>query len=318
MRKALTHLLVVYIAGIAVALVDRIPVDAYDIYYLSVGNSEYRDREDNIPHANVSAREIVQSLRRAGAVDGITLKSEQGAYVTRDDVLDALREIASKATAAKDPLVVYYFVGHGASRPDGMHVSSVGNYSRSDPADVARLGAIIETGEIEEVLETQNLSYILILDNCYYYDAMPGLIGAYARIANQAALRGKWAADILKREIGSSLREPAIILYAAKPGQYVTTLPLPSNDFFQIGPLARRLLLMLDEASKSKTSLSVERFLEKMLDSAFDPQSIPGGHMKWIRNTTKKVLIPSEARAESTEGLGEIRRGSGGGASRDQ
>ncbi|HEX9872244.1 MAG TPA: hypothetical protein VGC99_27335 [Candidatus Tectomicrobia bacterium] len=87
--------------------------------------------------------------------------------MTRDDVLGALNEVANKAKAAKDPLVVYYFIGHG-QRLRGGHVSLLGGYKRSDPADVARSRTIIETEEVEELLERQLLPYILILDNCYY------------------------------------------------------------------------------------------------------------------------------------------------------
>src|SRR5262245_46826503 len=135
MHKVLTHLLVVCIGGIAIALVERAPAEAYDVYYLTVGNSMYRDNRYNIQGANLSTREMAQYLRWAGAVDGITLVSEQGAYVTRDDVLGALSEIASKAKEARNPLVVYYFIGHGGSGGDGWsHVSFVGSYKPSDPA----------------------------------------------------------------------------------------------------------------------------------------------------------------------------------------
>jgi hypothetical protein len=310
MYKALTHLLVVYIGGIALALVDQIPAEAYDIYYLSVGNSHYRDEKLEIPDANRSARGIARYLRWAGAVDGITIESEQAAYVTRDDVLGALSEIARKAKTARDPLVVYYFVGHGASRGVGWsHVSSVGNYKSSDPADEARSRAIIETREIQRLLEEQNLPYILILDNCYYREPEGGMQSLGRSLAEGFNRSGE---EVLR--IGR--REPAIIFYAAKPGHYAKTLPHPWNESYSVGPLARRLLLLLDETFTSKTGLSVGRLLEKMNDSAFDPQSIPGDHRAWVSNSGK-VLIPAGARVESAESVGEIRRGSGGGAAGD-
>jgi hypothetical protein len=76
MHKVLRHLLVVCIGGIAIALVERAPAEAYDIYYLTVGNSKYRDNRYDIQGANPSTREMAQYLDRAGAVDGITLVSE--------------------------------------------------------------------------------------------------------------------------------------------------------------------------------------------------------------------------------------------------
>lgn len=167
MCKALPHLMLVCVVGISMALVERTPAEPYEMYYLSVGNSEYRDKKRWLKDANLSAREIAKYLRRAGAVDGITLQSEQNAYVTREDVLGALGEVAHKAKAAQDPLVVYYFIGHG-ERLLGGHVSLVGDYHPSDPVDVARLRAVIDTQEVEELLEKQGLPYLLILDNCYY------------------------------------------------------------------------------------------------------------------------------------------------------
>jgi Caspase domain len=318
MYKVLTHLVLLCIVGIMIALVDRIPAEAYDIYYLSVGNSKYRDNNLDIPDANLSAHGITRYLRWARAVDGITLVSQQSEYVTRDDVLGALGEIARKAKAARDPLVVYYFVGHGASRGEGWsHVSFVGNYKSSDPVDVAPSRAIVETQEIQELLENQDLPFILILDNCYYRQP-EGLSPIW-----QTIQRGMVeAAMIVMDRANRSLRiehtmDPAIIFYAAKPGLSVQTLPHPSNEFNSIGPLARRLLLLFDEAFKSETGLSVGRFHEKMNDLAFDPKSIPGHHREWISNSGE-MLIPAGARAESTEGVGEIRRGTGGGAGHDR
>jgi len=76
MRKALPHLMLVCVVGITIALVEPTPAEAYEVYYLSVGNSLYRDKNLWIKDANVSAREIARYLRWAGAVDGITLESE--------------------------------------------------------------------------------------------------------------------------------------------------------------------------------------------------------------------------------------------------
>jgi len=53
------------------------PAAAFDLYYVSVGNSRYRNASLDIPDANVSARQVAHALRRAGAVDGVTLVSEE-------------------------------------------------------------------------------------------------------------------------------------------------------------------------------------------------------------------------------------------------
>ena len=308
MHKALTHLLVVCIGSITIVLIDRLPVEAYDIYYLTVGNAAYREERLNLRDANVSAGEIAQYLRWAGAVDGITLKSELGAYLTRDDVMSALKEIARKAKAARAPLVVYYFIGHGGSgRDNWSHVSFLGNYQSSDSAEVARSHAIIETREIKKSLEQLNLPYILILDNCYERKPVGGLEGFGQTLSGKVSEQTDTIARL-------GLREPAILLYAARPGHIVSAIAHPWEKR-AIGPLARRLLLLLQPVFESKQGLSVGDFLKGINDPAFDPKSVPGDQKTWISNTGD-VLIPSGGRSMAVESVGKSQVGSGGGAGR--
>jgi len=320
MRKALIHLVLVCVVGITIALVDRTHAEAYEVYYLSVGNDQYRDNNLWIPDANLNASQIARYLRRAGAVDGITLVSEQGAYVTRNDVMGALKEIASKAKVAKDPLVVYYFIGHGASRGAGWsHVSLVGDYKPSDPADVARSRAIVETREVKQLLEKQDLPYLLILDNCYYR-APEGAFQLLSRTINEKAFDIGDAIGRIPTDLGTAKKSMiGIVLYAAKPGRFVQTLPHPWYESRSIGPLGRRLLLLLKVAIESEKGLSVGRFLEQMNDPALDPTSVIGYHTVWSSDSglmDETILAGARAKAAESVRVEATRRGSGGGDGR--
>jgi hypothetical protein len=214
-------------------------------------------------------------------------------------VLGKLSEIASRAKASRNPLVVYYFIGHGGSGGDGWsHVSFVGYYTPSDPADVTRTRAVVETREIKESLEKLDLPYILILDNCYDRET----VGAVQAVGQNVGKMWSEAADATAR---LGLREPAILLYAARPGHSVQTVPHPLGKLYAIGPLARRLFLLLEAAFESKRGLSVGDFLKQMSNPGLDPErpkSVPGDQKAWISNTGA-VLIPSGARAKSVESV---------------
>jgi hypothetical protein len=261
-------------------------------------------------------------------VDGITLVSEQNTYVTHDDVMSVLTEIASKAKGAKNPLVVYYFIGHGEAGPGEKHVSLVGYYKQSDPTEVVRSRGIIETREVGRLLEKQELPYILILDNCYSSAPAEGL-QLLSRAINKKMFGIADGIDRMNPNFGKAQKLMIeMVLYAAKPGHFVRTLKHPWYEQ-SIGPLGRRLLLLLNAAIKSEKELSVGRFLEQMNDPAFDPTSAVGHHTMWTSGSGLLDVTPSSpavygmdqrlggalilpgSRARPAESAGLIRKGSG-------
>jgi hypothetical protein len=295
MPKVLMHLLAVCLSGTALALVERAPAEAYDMYYLSVGSAHYQDTTLDFPSAGEVAHEIADTLKLAGAVDGLTLTSKEGAYVTRGNIWGALNQITSKAKAARNPLVVYYFLGHGGTVEKGLyHASVLGHYKPSDldASDITRSSSIIGTQEIADSLQRQKLPYILILDNCYYRKS----VGVLDDIATATTWK---IIDLINNAI--RLTDPAIVLYAAQPGGVVQALEHPENKRRASGPLARRLLLLLKATFASQQVMTVANFLQQMNDPAFDRESVPGYHSKWIANSESMVLIPAGARSKSLE-----------------
>lgn len=90
------------------------------------------------------------------------------------------------------------------------------------------------------------------------------------------------------------------MLYSAKPGRVVETLPHPFYENYEsssIGPLARRLLMVFEAAFKSEQGLSVGRFLAQMNDPAFDPMSVVADHTVLIRGETPIDNITSSSPA---------------------
>ena len=265
--------LVVAVTTVILVLSGSLPSSAFDIHYLSVGNAAYREEQLTIPDANTSARQIAGLLRKIGSEGGITLLSEENAYVTATDVKESLRTVAKAAASEADPLVVYYFIGHGrTAEPGGVHASLTGAY---DGRDTTTATSQIETIELREILEELGLPYLLILDNCYYREPVGGITALGRTISDKAFEMGQLIGAIpsgLEPEIEARL--PQITIYAASPGNVTQTVPHPKSDSYAIGPLARRLLLLLDEMPEG--GLTVRAWLDGMTDGSFDPQSVAG------------------------------------------
>jgi hypothetical protein len=141
-------------------------------------------------------------------------------------------------------------------------------------------------------LDKKNLSYILILDNCYGREPAPPAEEVGRAIAGSLI-------DIIRRLVPKT--PPVIVLYAAKPGHSVPALEHPVYKGMGSGPLARRLLLLLMETFNSQKELTVGNFLQQMNNPKFDSPSVPGHHRALIENSGSTVLIPAGARSKSIE-----------------
>jgi hypothetical protein len=281
--------LVVAVTAVTLVFSGTSPSCAFDIHYLSVGNAAYREEQLTIPDANTSARQIAGLLRRIGSKGGITLLSEENAYVTATDVKNSLRTVAEAAASEADPLVVYYFIGHGrTAEPGGVHVSLTGAY---DGRDTTVATSQIETIELREILEKLGLPYLIILDNCYYREPVDGITSLGRAVGDKFFGIGLSIGAIPSGlEPRIEARRPQITIYAASPGSVAQTVPHPESDAYAIGPLARRLLLLLDEAPEG--GLSVRAWLDGMTDGSFDPQSV-AGHSENNIDQPGATLIPA-------------------------
>jgi hypothetical protein len=86
-------------------------------------------------------------------------------------------------------------------------------------------------------------------------------------------------------------------------------MPHPESDAYAIGPLARRLLLLLGEAPEG--DLSAQAWFDRMTDGDFDPQSV-AGHFEYAVEDPGAALVPAKRPTIPVEGM--TRRGSEGGS----
>lgn len=91
-----------------------------DLYVLSVGVGRYADRDfSKFDAGRYSAELVSRSLLKAGARYALTLTDEAGqnSYITRDDVLDALRSLKRKIREDRPraPRILVYLLMHGVA-----------------------------------------------------------------------------------------------------------------------------------------------------------------------------------------------------------
>ena len=307
-------------------LISWQPAAAFDLFYISIGNSEYRDASLDIPDANLSARQVAHALRRAGAVDGLTLVSERGAYITPEDVKSAVEDVIKRASHADRPLIIYYFIGHGRSDGGTMHhVSVTGSHKHKESEE-----ALIATRSLREAFSQSRIPFILLMDNCFWRQSLNAFIpmgmgglpvlssevastvrsGAEEGAFSAATLLGTRLLDAVSGSAGASDPLPYIEIYAAEEQETTRTLPHPMSPRYAIGPLARRMLLLLEEAFESREAIDVPSFLARMQDKSFDPVSV-AGHVIQTTSSDAPVLFQAGG-ATDVDGIGDMRRGTDG------
>ena len=131
---------------------------------------------------------------------------------------------------------------------------------------------MVVTEDLEQLLRQRGLPYVMILDNCYFREPASGVEGFGREIATAFFDLSRMVSQIPASPVPEP--SPRITLFAADRGGFVQAQPHPTDDQEWIGPLARRLLLMLDAADG--TDLSVQGFLGRMSDPAFDPPTVAG------------------------------------------
>lgn len=300
----------------AVSAEPRTPPMVYDIFYLAVGNSFYASDSDpqgfkNLEGANKSAKKVAAYLDRAGARAGLTLVSENRRFVTRADVLKALNEILLKAkkSGAENPLVIFYFCGHGISESIGWnHFSVPGDFSLPvEKVSISTLASsAIYAGEVADAIEDSKVSGLLLLDACYE--------GREAELP-EAVISRQLAENLTNMfKVLRYLNEfhgPTMAVFSTKPGTLVPLVqdPLDEESQLGVGPLARRLMLSFESTFSTRKTLTVEQFLRQMSDAAFDEETSSIITLSAPEKPSMKLIrYPLNEQSR-----GEVRAGSGHG-----
>ena len=253
-----------------------------DVFYVCIGNSAYRTSKQpgvksfrRIDGGNKSARLVAEVLLRGGARGGTLLRSDEGHFVTRSQVFEALQEIIARAKKTPDPFIVYYFVGHGIGEGVGWsHFSIPGDFA----GPLAKMNAdemgksLLYTGEIYDLLESSKIPFLLMLDNCYEGEA--------ARFDSQTltSIVQKNLADTaaVLRNL-NEFHESNMVFFSTAPGSVTSVVknPLSPESSLSIGPLARRFLVMTDAVARKRGTLSLKDFLGQMTGSTLDAETRP-------------------------------------------
>jgi hypothetical protein len=276
------------------ALTRRFPVDQspapFDVYYLSVGSGDYVAGSTGkaagtlrglteVDGATRSARRVAHALRAAASVYGVTLLSGPGHFVTRNDILKQLHVVIGAASAnhSGNPLIVYYFVGHGVSEGLGWnHFLLPGDFTFSDAVadlQVNNLAArAVPSSEVVDSLEKSGASFLVLFDDCQSGRAR-SLESSF--LSANAAQSGQSALTVVKYLNQFHLPNP--VVFATRPGSEAFTKSDPMNPQLSVGPLARRLLIVYDSAQRSGRRINLSTLVAKLTDPAFDRgQSDPG------------------------------------------
>lgn len=315
MKLLIAPLLILLSPCIAIAASTGTAQQAYDIYYLAVGNSHYATGTaaqgfNNLEGANKSARKVAAYLDQAGAEAGITLVSDRDKLVTKKDVLNALDNLLVKVKRSKsrNPLVVFYFCGHGVSEGIGWnHFSIPGDFIVPlEKINIDTLAkAAIYANEVSDAIENHKLPCLLLLDSCYEFEK----VNLPDRVISQQLANNLTDAFKAVRYLNEFRDGPAMAVFSTRPGTVVPMAqdPIDTDSKLSIGPLARRLIMSFEQAFEKKGVLRIAEFLQQMSGAAFD-QATPSV------STSSKPVHPDMQLIKyplSQNSPGELRSGTG-------
>ena len=250
------------------------PGPRFDVYFLSIGVSEYAVAPHNgahsltpIPGANTSARLVGQALQSGGARYGVVLVSHDGAFVALGDFRAALKGL--KARIAHDgpssPLLVVYFAGHGMAEGVAWnHFSIPGDFVYEGEPEALSIDDLADhtlyAASLADDLDALGIPYLLILDTCF-----EGRLAHFDSPVLTAQASGSLASVAQVLRFTNEFHQESPVLFSAPPGEQVETTPDPVNpQNGNIAPMARRLELLLRSAEGSGGSLTLGDIVHRL------------------------------------------------------
>ena len=277
------------------------------VYYVSVGVSWYEMPQLKISGANTSARLVSEALNELNAAYGIVLKSRQKNYVSRADIYKGISDVLAriKKDVPETPLFVFYFVGHGVSEGIGWnHFSLPGTFKdRSDEVanDIEWLHSqAIHAGTLVGHLNGAAVPYLLLFDNCYEGDEEK----FNSPVLSETATKNLVGISNILRFI-NEFHGKNPVLFAAARGEKVKTVPPPfeTNPIYNIGPLARRLLISLEPYARGER-FTLQQLVASLKDGGLDEHTRPAITKAEIEHLDPTKLVVTEAREISITRLG--------------
>lgn len=242
--------------------------EQYDIFYFVIGSEHYEQDPkkydvgfeglNNLEAANNSAVKMGQLFERMGAKSGRLILSKSTSDINQKLILDQLGGLIKevKKSKAKNPIIIFYYAGHGFSSGDyKTHFIPPGNFVKNPSLLEWEdwLEYSIAPLDIREILDESKISYMMLLDCCY-----EGELRQQELVSEEIQdLTGSDEVMDLFGEIGNILDNlntmtgPDPVIFSCKPGSTVTT---DLYDFGEgreeVAPLCRRIHLIFDQKLK--------------------------------------------------------------------
>jgi hypothetical protein len=264
------------LAAMAITTADA--QSRFDVYYLAIGSQDYIEVPapthafPSIDGVRKSARAVADVFANAGSRYGVLLVSGENQLIGVSDVYSALDKINAKLRSDRpaNPLIVYYFAGHGISEGISWnHFSVPGNLAYRgalSDLDLQVIGdAAIYTADLVDRLEKTKLPFLVILDNCYEGKARNFNSPVLSKPAQQSLTQ---SANVLK--FMNEFHDTYPVLFSTEPGTTVTTAPDPRDPSPQVtgvAPLARRILIM---RKQSPNQVRLGDFISRMTSAQLD------------------------------------------------
>jgi hypothetical protein len=286
--KGMRQIILVYLF-VQIAFATR--AQEFDVFYLSVGSAHYQkegipdgyESFDDINGARRSSRYIHELFSKKSSGKGSMLRSEAGKPLTKSMILQEIRTIIKLArkSKAKNPLLLFYYCGHGVSEGiawnqflvPGDFIKKPKNLS-TDPLalNLTELGSeLLYLGEVTDLLSESGIQYMCLIDACY-----EGKEENFSVLENYmspiAAQNIKDIARVLRFTNEYHSNNP--VVFATAPGTMtkVTVDPLfPEGT--SIGPLCRKLMLISNKVEELET-LSMMDVVMLLSDHTFDEKTI--------------------------------------------
>jgi hypothetical protein len=253
----------------------------FDLYYLSVGSTHYLEDftqyEEGFagfavePSANRSAQLMGQLFDSFGG-KGQKLLSTSTSYITRQKVLTAVGKMISTAQQEKkkNPLLIFYFCGHGLSEGFGWNMFMMPGDFRYNPArlDAGQLAEkSLYAGDVYDALEKAKIPFMMLLDCCYEGDEEKVRVQdfAYQESLRKVAQLSADAMGIVRNL--NQYHEPNPVVFSTPPGTLVQVTPHPTEGASKsIGPLCRRTLVSLQRKATPTLAQYITLLLAPTLD----------------------------------------------------
>ncbi len=284
--KVITVLLCVWSSQVLSATEET---SSPNLHLVAITNGHYGTVEPNslpssLSGAYISGRLVLNRMNTVfNATSAQLLRSDNLNYVSRQDAFQILENLNKTVNETEDDdVVVLYMMMHGFGEGIGWNYflqpgnvelerTSTGEVDISSYDVLGLSEQLLYIGDVVDQLKQMNTPYVLLIDACYEGDE----ITFPDNILNPTAKQN--VDDTLSVvKFMNQFRDPYPVLFSAAPGDVVPTVKIPNASAFQatqkIGPIARRILLALDD-SRSPQTLNVEDFIKQLQHSDLDQET---------------------------------------------